>query len=481
MKNFRKQCIWIIVFVLVSVCIGDAVSGMEDVAGLVQKKSKSAVEQHLQKKVSVDFSNTPIDDVIRSLAKQADLDMVKGPGVIGSVTATLTDVPLAEALENILAAYGFAYIPSENMVRIVPRSELDLEQEKLVSKVYRITYANASEVAKSLEKFLTKRGELAYNAGTSNIMVTDTETKIKAVDDFILEIDRVTPQVLVEVRIYDFAFKDRIDIGVNWSAGRNTIFDDAGSPIGGRLDPFGVATFAGPTTFTEAAEAAIRVGVLNESINVDGLVRMEEEGITAKLLANPRIMVLDNETANIKIVSEIPYQELTQTPEAGNIGTTEFKEVGVELTVSPHITRDKMIRLHVNPKFSVQTGEISITLAGANITSPQPIVDSREAETITLVEDGHTVVLGGLRKQDTIKQVNKVPFLGDIPLLGALFRFEGKDKVTSELVVFLTPRIIHDPVMTEREAGHLAETEFDSSELDEAKVQQKVLKCIGKN
>jgi len=480
MKSIRNRIVGLIVFVFAVSC-GNAVWAAEDVAELFKKKSESNLEQRLQKKVSVDFNNIPIDDVLRSLAKQADLDMVKGPSVVGNVTATFTDIPLAEALENILTAYGFAYIPSENMIRIVPRSEVDRAEEKLVSKVYRITYANAAEVVKSLDKFLTKRGELAYNAGTSNIMVTDTETKIKALDDFIMEIDRVTPQVLVEVRIYDFAFKDRIDIGVNWSAGRYTTFDDSGNPTGGRLDPFGVASFNGPTTFTEAAEAAIRVGVLNESISVDGLVRMEEEGITAKLLANPRIMVLDNETANIKIVSEIPYQELTQTPEAGNIGTTEFKEVGVELTVSPHITRDKMIRLHVNPKFSVQTGEISITLAGANITSPQPIVDSREAETITLVEDGHTVVLGGLRKQDTIKQVNKVPFLGDIPLLGALFRFEGKDEVTNELVVFLTPRIVHEPVMTEREARQLDETEFDLEKLDKAKEQQKVLKCLGKN
>ncbi|MCH9023081.1 MAG: hypothetical protein IID32_10010 [Planctomycetes bacterium] len=420
----------------------------------------------MKKLVSVDFRDTPIDDVIRILTKQADVDVVKSPLVTGNITATITDIPLEEALENILAAHGYAFIATTTMIRIIPRSEIVVQEEKIVSKVYRITYADPKAVAESLKDFLSDKGEMAFNPGTSNIMITDIETKIKAIDDYIEEVDRVIPQIMVEVRIYDISIKARKDIGVNWSAGRNTTFDSSGNATGGNINPFVVGAFDSGTSFTEAANAALRFGIMNSSINLDATLRLEEEIISAKLLANPRIRVLDNESANIKIISEIPFQELTQTSAGGNIGTTQFKEVGVELTVTPHVTRDDMIRLRIKPKFSVQTGEVAIGITGSNITSPQPIVDTREADTTALIRNGETVVLGGLRKQEITKQINKVPFFGDLPIIGPVFRFEGDELITSELVVFITPRILVDTRLTAREKKQLAATDIDLSQIE---------------
>ena len=200
-----------------------------------------------------------------------------------------------------------------------------------------------------------------------------------------------------------------------------------------------------------------RFGVLNESINIDVLLRAEQKEITAKLLANPRIMVLDNQQATIKIVEEIPYQELTETSGGGQIGTTKFKDVGVELIVTPHLTRDNKIRLKLKPKFSVRTSEVFVT---AN-SIPQPVVAKRETDTTALIEDNQTVVIGGLRKQDLQQEIKKIPLLGDIPLLGALFRFEGESTVNSELVVFITPHLIMDkPVMSENERIRWKETDL---------------------
>ena len=134
--------------------------------------------------------------------------------------------------------------------------------------------------------------------------------------------------------------------------------------------------------------------------------------------------------------------------------------VGVELTVTPHITRDEMIRLHVMPQFSVATG--SVMVGGFEITSPQPVVDTRTADTTLIIRNNQTIVLGGLRKKEVIKQVNKVPLLGDIPLLGALFRFEGKETVISELVVFITPRIVTEPVFSADELDAFKKTQIPS-------------------
>ena len=422
------------------------------------------LEQRMLKNVSVDFRATPIEDVLRSLADQADVDIVKGPAVVGDVTATLTDVPLHEALNNILAAHGYGYVADRNMIRIAPISELTGPAERLVNKIYRITYADVGEVEKALKKFISGRGSLSSNPGTSNIIVTDAERKIKAIDAFIDEIDRITPQILVEARIYDITSKDRLDLGIEWQVGRNTTYGTGGitgmgtNPASGEVTSFATGAFSGATGKTSGTTGALRLGWLEAGIDLDVLLRAQENKINAKLLANPRILVLDNETAKIKIITEIPYQELTETSEGGSMGTTSFREVGVELEVVPHLTRDEMIRLYVRPKFSVRTGDVEVGFTGNPL--PQPVVDKREIESTLLLKSGQTVVLGGLRKKEVTQQVNKIPLLGDLPLLGMLFRFEGEDTVNSELVVFVTPHIVKQPVLSELERSQFNITEF---------------------
>jgi type IV pilus assembly protein PilQ len=408
------------------------------------------LEQRLSKKISVEFRDTPIDDVIRIIAEQADLDIVKSPNVTGNVTVTLTNIPLREALNNILSIHGFTYILTGNMIRIVTSEEMLQKPEILQTKTFEIVYADVAQIVNALEKFKSPQGSVSSIQGTSYIIVTDTETKINEITTLISKIDRITPQILVEARIYDITSRDRLDLGIEWEAGRNTTYNASGNPTAGRTDPFITGGFNGTIAKTESTSGDLRVGWLNPSIDVDILLKAQKENVNAKLLANPRILVLDNETANIKIVSEIPYQELQETSAGGSIGTTAFREVGVELDVTPHLaTRDEMIRLHLKPVFSVVTGEVQV--AGVGISYPQPVVDRREATTTLLIKNGLTVVLGGLRKKETTKQINKIPVLGDLPLIGFLFRFEGEETITSELVVFITPYIVHQPVMTQDE------------------------------
>jgi type II secretory pathway component GspD/PulD (secretin) len=144
------------------------------------------VQQRMQQEVSVDFRETPIEDVLRILAKQADVDIIKSPKVIGTVTATLTDVPLSEALENILASQGYSFVTTTNMIRVIPKEELTEAREKQVSRVYRVTYADVKEVEAALKKFISQEGSISSNPGTSNIIVTDSESKINAINSFMI-------------------------------------------------------------------------------------------------------------------------------------------------------------------------------------------------------------------------------------------------------------------------------------------------------
>jgi general secretion pathway protein D len=228
----------------------------------------------------------------------------------------------------------------------------------------------------------------------------------------------------------------------------------------GKNSPFITGMFDGTAPKSKDTTGVLRLGFLNDSVDVDALIRAQSETIKAKLLANPRILVLDNQQAEIKIISKIPYQQLNQG--GGStvaFGTTEFKDVGVTLNVLPHIARDGMIRLQLKPKFSVQTSQVNVGTESNSYL--QPVIDEREASTVLLIKDGQTVVLGGLRKKDVTKQINKVPLLGDLPLVGGLFRFEGEEAITSELVVFVTPRIVNVPTMSGTEQQQYKVTDFE--------------------
>ena len=451
MKGFVTKCgglkLLVIVALVAAIC-GTVVAKEAD-----KKEVLTPLEQQMQKTISITFRDTPIDDVIRAIAEKADVDIIKSPQVTGTVTVTLTDVPLGEALNNILAAHGYGYVADKNIIRIAPISELVQKEEVLVSRIYRITYADVKDVEKTLEKFLSQRGSLAASISTSNIIVTDTESRMKAIDTFINEIDRITPQILVEARIYDITTKDNLDLGIEWNAGRNSNFDVFGNPTT-NSDPFITSAFEGAVNKTaQATEGFLRFGILNDHIDIDATIRAEREDINAKLLANPRILVLDNETALFDIVTEHPYVERTIT---GNTvtETVRFKPVGTKLQVTPHVTRDGMLRMHIQPEFGVVVGDVE--LAGGDV----PIVDTRKVDTIALIQHGQTVVIGGLRKKSVIQQTNKIPLLGDLPVLGLLFRFEGESVTNNELVVFITPRIIEHPALSQDEKEAYKETNF---------------------
>jgi len=586
MKNYCRYCVFTLLVILLAISPVVIAGGpyFEQRREIVSKR----VKERLQIRITRTWVDLPIEEVLMDLAEEAGVDIVKSPSVVGNVTAKVTDVPLEEVLTNILAAHNYTYIATNNMIRVVPISEIALVREELVSKVYRITYADANEVATALTNFISERGRVAVSKGTSHIVVTDTEAKIKAIDEFIDQLDAVTPQVLVEVRVYDITTKEGFEIGTSWRVGRNaplvtnttpltettttiigptktessettpdkattgwstssettpdktttgwstssetrpdetttswtesseTItgnYGDSDDPAGsmttiertdssetafgrtrtGRTDSSETTlggtttgrtdssetTLGGTTTRQTTTDAStntmtketrlptttyrrkpfiggsydrirggsLRFSLLNKAVDIDFVLEMLHTQLEAKLLANPRILVLDNETANFEIVREIPYRELRQIAREDPITYTEFKDVGVRLQVTPHVTRDDMLRLHIAPEFSILVSQDP---------NGVPTVDARRVDTIALVKDGQTIAIGGLRKRQTTKDITKVPVLGDIPLVGGLFRSKTELKEINELVVFITPRIIARPELL---ATDLTDTE----------------------
>lgn len=447
------------------------------------KQVLTELEKRMQKVVCIDVNEVPIGTVVRQLADQVDVDLIMSPKVSGNVTVSLSEVSLEEALRCILDVHGAGYIAGENVIRILSREEMPEISERLVTETFEIIYADVAQVVKALEKFKSAQGSVSCIEGTSHIIVTDTESKVRDITNLLAKIDCITPQVLVEVRIYDITSKDNLDLGIEWNAGRRTNIDASSNILNddieveragvdtyldSKTDPAVIAGFEGGTNKTAAATIGfLRFGVLNEHLNIDAQLRAEKENIDAKLLANPRIMVVDNEQATFDIVTEQPYVEKTIT--AGTVTeSVKFKPVGVKLVVTPHVARDGMLRMILEPEFSVLVTRVQVS------SSDVPVVDTRKVKTVALVRDGQAVVLGGLRKKETSQQVNKVPMLGDIPVLGHLFRFEGEATVNTELVVFITPRIITEPVLTESEMGALEITKFSGPEPTSTKAEAAV-------
>jgi type IV pilus assembly protein PilQ len=432
----------------------------------------SDFKQRMQKRIFIDVNEEPLEMVIRQLADQAELDIIKSPNVVGNVTVKLRNVPLEEALNNILAIHDCTYVITGNVVRVITSAEMLDKPEPILSRTFEIVYKDAEKVADALDKFKSNMGSVSYIDGTNHIIVSDTESKIREISSLLLKVDRVTPQVLVEARIYDITSRDKLDLGVQWDVGRNTTYPgDIGTNPTGKISAFTTGSFRGQTTKTTTDTfGALRFGWLNNNIDIDAQLRAEEEITEARLLANPRIMVIDNETATFNIVTEHPYIERTIS-EGTTTETVKFKNVGVNLEVTPKITRDGMLRLHVMPEFNVFVERV--TLQSSNV----PVVDTRKVDTIALIKDGQTVVLGGMRKKDVSKEVNKIPLLGDLPLIGGLFRFEGEDTAVTELVVFITPRIIIDqPVLSLDEQETLRETEIQKPGISATRAEKDIAK-----
>ncbi|MGB2809532.1 MAG: secretin N-terminal domain-containing protein, partial [Sedimentisphaerales bacterium] len=211
-KKYRRNCIC--VFLTISLFVSPLTVGAEQTA------PKTGREK-MKTRVTISYTETPIETVLMDLADKVGINIIKSSKVTGDVTVKVTDVPLEEALIHILAVHDCTYIATENMIRVFPLPPQTEHKEQQVTRIYKITYADANEVYEALKKFVSGKAEIGFNKGTSHIMITDTEDKIKPIDKFIEQVDTITSQVLVEVRIYDVSTKEGFELSPDWHFGRN--------------------------------------------------------------------------------------------------------------------------------------------------------------------------------------------------------------------------------------------------------------------
>lgn len=405
--------------------------------------------------VEVDRTNGVIlcDAKLNVEAMVKEIEKLDHPMVhvqVRPITFTHTPVSSAQAvLSPMLSKYGSISVIArtntlvvcdlpQNLEEIAKEAQaLDREAPGLVVEKVTLKFLAATNIATVVEKMLSQDGSVVSDDLTETVIICDTRENVARIVSQIKKVDEAPAQIMVETILLDVRLDDDEEIGINW----DFVSTDYRNRTSGGYYPDGsTTTFPFDTNkrvgvgtgFDASASSSLggMVSVLSGSVHA--LVNAIQTTKDVEIIASPRAMVLSGKQATILAAEQVPYEELNSTSQGGSMTSTSFKEVGVTLIVTATLTEDEEIVLAVDVQQSVRTGE---SLGGV------PVIDQRQNSTSLLLKDGQVVIMGGLRRQEKTVTVTKVPLLGDLPLLGNLFRTRRDVLLNSELVVLLSPQI----------------------------------------
>jgi type IV pilus assembly protein PilQ len=411
---------------------------------------KKEVEPYRGEKISLDFQNADIHDILRLIAEVSGLNIITGPEVKGTVTTRMMDVPWDQALDIVLKINGLDRERDGNIIRIAPAQRFIAErQERLqaqkaevqieptVTQIVPVSYSKANDLKANLEKLLSERGSIFVDARTNTMIVTDTQGHIDDMLALVKTLDRQTPQVMIESRIVEASRNFLRDLGIQLGGGTtqttNKNFPSTVTVEGGVASDNGNFLVDLPAAVATGSGGAISFALAGASTLLNMRLSALETTGHGKIVTNPKIATLDNTEAVIQSGRRIPYETVS------NEGTqTEFADASISLRVTPHITADGFI----NMKIQAAKNEADFANTSANGV---PTILTREASTEMLIKDGDTVVIGGLYQRTMQEDMNGVPGLSKIPVLGWLFQQNTSRDNNDELLIFITPRIIKQP------------------------------------
>lgn len=450
-------------------------------------KLKTA-QSYSGKKISLDFQDIEVRRVLQLLADFTGINMVTADSVSGNITLRLKDVPWDQALDIILRTKNLDKRRNGDVIWIAPVSELLKSEEEearvlaqnvkmaaLQTEYIQLNYAKATDIAElirssgtnsaaarataagalnatdtSTGSLLSTRGALSIDNRTNTLIVTDTAQKIEQIRKMINLLDVSVKQVLIEARIVRASTNFTKEMGVKWAVLSQGILNNNNLLVGGSdttlfnlrdPDDEGRYTIERPSNLnvdlgvTTAGASRIAFGLISLS---DFMLDLELSALQAdgygEVISTPKVMTADKQKAKVASGQQIPYTS-TATSGGGQATNTEFKDAVLSLDVTPSITPDGKVSMQLNitsdsPAGTAPNGEI--------------ILNKNEINTNVLVSNGETVVLGGIFEQESSNSQTKVPFLGDIPYVGQLFRRDSKTDNKRELLIFVTPRIVND-------------------------------------
>jgi type IV pilus assembly protein PilQ len=406
--------------------------------------------------VSLDFQGADLRAVLRTFSEISGLNIVIDPAVSGSVDVALRDVPWDQALDIILRANKLGYLVDGTIVRIAPLtvlSEEESQRRKLTDEqalagelrvlTKTLSYAKAEELTPLLTKSaLSQRGTVNFDVRTNTLIITDLPDRLTTATDLINTLDRAQPQVEIEARIVQVNKNFQRNLGVQWGFnGRidptlgnttNLAFPNSGALAGATGGvtggPGGTATAVNLPVQGATSGVGLRLGSVNGAFNLDVALTALETSGNGRVLSTPRVSTQNNVEAEIKQGTQIPIQTV-----ANNTVTVQFKDAALVLKVTPQITAANTVIM----KISLENGQADFSRAVNGI----PPINTQSANTSVLVNDGQTTVIGGIYLSTEQYSTDRTPGLGHVPVIGWLFKRENAQDSSTELLIFITPRI----------------------------------------
>ena len=412
-------------------------------------------KEYRGRRVSLDFKDVEIADVLRLIAEVSDLNIIAGDEVSGKVTIRLVETPWDQALDVILMTKGLGFVRVGNVLRIAPSDILKAEEEvrlqerrnkekleDLEVKLLPVNYATVKDTEGLVKRLLSSRGTVNLDERTNTLIIKDISSVIDEATALITAIDTQTPQVMIEAKIVEANLDFSRELGSVWGI-QTQQFNDPLTQASQRtlpteditfLDDNGL-TFANPITQVPTGLATLGALILDQDFRVDAQIQAAESTGDGKVVSSPRIVTLDNKEARIEQGVSIPFQ----TFEGGD-AKLEFIDAVLSLVVTPHITADQSVIMQI---------EVTRNAPDDSVSTPtgSPAIAKNVAETETLVKDGQTLVLGGIYTITKSQRQSRIPYLHRIPVIGNAFKNNEVTDARKELLVFVTPRIVRLPEM----------------------------------
>jgi len=421
--------------------------------------------QEFKKKSLVSFNviDIPVRSALQTIADSQQLNLVMSENVTGTISLNLTDVDWQQALQIILDLCGLQekIVGNILLINTLQESEIQLttkletqnkldEFEPLLSEFIQINYAKAADIAKLIktgtDSILTSRGQVTVDTRTNTLLVRDTVKGLDTLKSAIETLDIPVKQVLIEARMV--TVRDNMDeqLGIRWGMSGSSVDNDTQSVYSGTLNGIEqIQDGSSEQSFVDrlnvnlpvaspAGSLALQLAKLSDGSLLDLELSVLERENKGEIVASPRILASNQNMSRIEQGTEIPYVQTA----AHGATSVAFKKAVLSLEVTPQITPDNNVILELNITQDAR-GDIVSTSTG-----PAVAIDTQQIRTKVSVKNGETIVLGGIYQQQVIESVTKVPWLGDIPYLGRLFRTDSKFTEKRELLIFVTPQIVND-------------------------------------
>ncbi len=400
-------------------------------------------EDYSGAKISLDFQDADIEHVLRLIAKVANLNLILDDKVQGKVSLKLDHVPWDQALDLILRQKGLAKVKRGNILRITTKQQLNEEKKKVIeaqrmdkevkkmhkelapihTEYLQINYAKANDLRPQIETFLSKRGQVSSNQRTNQLIVSDTKENIQKIKRVIQKLDRSERQVLIEARIVYATDEFQRNLGIKWGG---NVSNEGDWSISGNLgDQMAINLPVDKGTKAFGLGGMITELTGSTTYTLDAQIKLGESKDQVKTISSPRILTLNNQEAVVEQGTMIA----TKTESESGGTTTEYVEAVLKLSVTPQITPDNKLIL-------------DLVIQDDSPVSNSEDIEKKSAQTKLIVDNGHTIVLGGVQKYTITKNKDRVPIASNIPFMGWLFKNKYNSRNKRELLIFIRPEIL---------------------------------------